>query len=161
MSETGDGHPRGGGGASGARLAWLCWWPALTVLWLALADSRRAEEIVTGLVVGAVGATAAVLVRTERATVLRPRPRWALAALAPLRDWPRDLVALGGALVRRPRGRIVEEPFAATGDDPRDAARQALAEASGSLAPNRIVIGIDAERCVIVSHVLVDDERRS
>ena len=44
MSE--DHGPRGGGGAAGARRAWLRWWVVLTVLWLALADSRRLEEVV-------------------------------------------------------------------------------------------------------------------
>jgi hypothetical protein len=158
MSETEEDRPRGGAGARATARAWLSWWAALTLLWLGLADSRRLEEIVIGLLVGAVGATAAVLVRSERPTVLRARPREVLAALAPLRDWPRDLALLARALVRRPAGRLDEQPFdAGGGDDPRAAARAALAVASGSLAPNRIVIGIDEERGVIVSHVLVDE----
>jgi multisubunit Na+/H+ antiporter MnhE subunit len=152
-----DHGPRGGGGAAGARRAWLGWWVVLTVLWLALADSRRLEEVVAGALVGALGATASVVVRGHREVVLRPRPRWVLEALRPILRWPRDLVALSGALVRRPTGRIVEEPFEATGEDPRAAARRALAVAGGSLAPNTIVVGIDADRGVIVRHELVED----
>jgi multisubunit Na+/H+ antiporter MnhE subunit len=152
-----DHGPRGGGGAAGARRAWLGWWLVLTVLWLALADSRRLEEVVAGVLVGALGATAAVVVRARREVVLRPRPRWVLASLRPALRWPRDLVALAAALVRRPAGRIVEEPFEATGEDPRSAARRALAVAGGSLAPNTIVVGIDADRGVIVRHELVED----
>jgi multisubunit Na+/H+ antiporter MnhE subunit len=152
-----DHGPRGGGGAAGALRAWLGWWVVLTVLWLALADSRRLEEVVAAVLVGALGATASVVVRAQRDVVLRPRPRWILAALRPLLRWPRDLVALARALVRRPTGRIVEEPFEATGEDPRSAARRALAVAGGSLAPNSIVVEIDADRGVLVRHELVED----
>jgi hypothetical protein len=80
-----------------------------------------------------------------------------LEALRPLLRWPRDLLWLARALVLRPRGRIVEVPFEATGDDPHSAARRALAVAGGSLAPNSIVVEIDAERGVLVRHDLVED----
>jgi hypothetical protein len=151
--------PRGGGGAAGARRAWLIWWLLLTALFVALEDSRRLEVLVTAAVVGAFGATAAVIVRARREVVLRPRPRWILEALRTLLRWPGDVVALARALVSRPGGRIVEEPFSATGDDPRSAARRALAVAGGSLAPNSIVVGIDEERGVLVRHELVEPER--
>ena len=153
-----DHGPRGGGGAAGARRAWLGWWLALTVLWLALADSRRLEEIVAGVAVAALGATASVIVRAQRDVVLRPRPRWVLEALQPLGRWPHDLWALLRALSARPTGRIVEEPFEATGEDPRSAARRALAVGGGSLAPNVIVVEIDADRGVLVRHELMGDD---
>ncbi len=157
---SGDHGPRGGGGAPGARRAWLAWWVLLTGLWLALADSRRLEEVVAAILVGAFGATAAVLVRAQRDVVLRPRPRWVLdALLPPLARWPRDLWALTRALVARPRGRIVEEPFEATGEDPRSAARRALAIGGGTLAPNSIVVEIDADRGVLIRHELVEGDR--
>jgi multisubunit Na+/H+ antiporter MnhE subunit len=154
-----DHGPRGGGGAAGARRAWLVWWALLTALWVALADSRRLEEVVAGVLVGALGAAAAVLVRSQREVVLRPRPRWVLDALRPLLRWPHDLWTLARALIARPRGRIVQEPFEATGEDPRSAARRALAIFGGSLAPNGIVVEIDDERGVIVRHELVEEER--
>jgi hypothetical protein len=147
--------PRGGGGAAGARRAWLIWWVLLAALFVALEDSRRLEVLVVAAVVGAFGATAAVVVRARRDVVLRPRLRWILAALRGLLRWPGDLVVLTRALVSRTEGCIVEEPFSATGDDPHDAARRALAVAGGSLAPNSIVVGIDAERGVLVRHDLV------
>jgi multisubunit Na+/H+ antiporter MnhE subunit len=156
MSE--DHGPRGGGGAAGARRAWLAWWPLLTVLWLVLADSRRLEEIIAGVVVGALGATASVIVRAQRDVILRPRPRWVLDALRTFGRWPRDLWALARALPSRPTGRIVEEPFEATGEDPRSAARRALAVVGGTLAPNSIVVEIDADRGVLVRHDLVGDD---
>lgn len=159
MTATAQG-PRGGGGARGAIRAWLGWWLALFALYVALTDSRRAEELVAGLAVGALGATAAVLVRQGREVVLRPRARWVAEELGrALRAWPHDLALLAAALVRRPHGRVVEERVAATGEDPRDAADRALAVAARSVAPNRVVIGIDADRGVLVSHVLVHEER--
>jgi hypothetical protein len=151
--------PRGGGGAAGARRAWLIWWVLLTALFIALEDSRRLEVLVLAAIVGAFGATAAVIVRARREVLMRPRARWILAALRNLLRWPADLVALTGALVRRPRGRIVEEQFSATGEDPESVARRVLAIAGGSLAPNSIVVGIDADRGVLVRHELVERER--
>jgi hypothetical protein len=59
----------------------------------------------------------------------------------------------------RPEGHIVEEPFDATGGDPRDAARRALAVAGGSLSPNSIVVQIDADREVLVRHELMGEDR--
>jgi multisubunit Na+/H+ antiporter MnhE subunit len=153
-----DHGPRGGGGAPGARRAWLGWWVVLAALWLALADSRRPEELAAAVLVGAFGATTSVLVRRHREVVLRPRPRWVLDALRTFLRWPRDLWLLARALVRRPTGRIVEEPFEATCEDPRSAARRALAVAGGTLAPNAIVVGIDPDRGVLVRHELVEDD---
>jgi multisubunit Na+/H+ antiporter MnhE subunit len=149
-------RPRGGGGARGARRAWLAWWVLLMALWLGLTDSRRLQEIVAGVVVAAIGATASVLVRSRREFVMRPRARWIVGALGPpLLNWPRDLALLAVALVRRPRGRIVEEPLAAArGRDPASGARRALAVVGGTLAPNSIVVGVDPERRVIVRHEL-------
>ena len=40
------------------------------------------------------------------------------------------------------------------GESRREAARRALAESFGSLAPNTIVIGIDPERDLILAHQL-------
>jgi multisubunit Na+/H+ antiporter MnhE subunit len=156
MSPGRDG-PRGGGGRRGAVHAGLVWWALLALLYLALVDSRRLEEVVAALVVGAFGAVAALLVRQERGVVLRPRAAEIAAELRTVLAWPRDLVLLARALVRRPSGRVVEAAFEATGDDPHDAARRALAVAGRTLAPNTIVIGVDEERGVLVSHRLEDD----
>jgi hypothetical protein len=153
---AGDHGPRGGGGTRGAVRAWLAWWVLLTALYVALADSRRLEEVVAAVVVGAFGATASLLVRQERDVVLRPRWGTVARELRTVLAWPRDLVLLARALARRPRGRVVEVPFAATGEDPRDAAERAFAVAGRSLAPNQIVIGIDAERGVLAYHELVE-----
>jgi hypothetical protein len=151
--------PRGGGGAAGARRAWLGWWILLIALFVVLSDSRRLEVLVLAVIIGALGATATAVVRGHRDVVLRPRPRWVLDALRGFLRWPGDLVRLARALFLRPEGRIVEERFEATGDDPHDAARRALAVAGGTLAPNSIVVGIDADRGVLVRHDLMGEDR--
>jgi hypothetical protein len=150
-------QPKGGGGTAGAVRAWVAWWVLLTALYVVLVDTRRLQELVAAVIVGALGACAAVLVRRERDLVLRPRPRVIAAELRAALRWPRDLALLAVALVRRPRGRIVEVAFEADVDDPEGAARNALAVAGRSLAPNRVVIEIDDEKGVLRYHELVED----
>jgi multisubunit Na+/H+ antiporter MnhE subunit len=128
---------------------WLVWWVLLTALYVVLVDTRRLQELVAAVVVGAIGATGALLVRHEIDAALRPRPLAAVRELRALLAWPRDLALLAGALVRRPRGRVVEVPFEG------DAAETALAVAGRTLAPNRIVIDVDEERGVLSYHELV------
>jgi multisubunit Na+/H+ antiporter MnhE subunit len=159
MSPGGDG-PRGGGGRRGEVRAWLGWWALLAALYVVLTDSRRLEELVAAGVVGALGATAAVIVRGERELVLRPRPSDVVGELRNVLRWPRDLALLATALVRRPAGRVVEMPFELTGDEARDAGRHALAVAGRSLTPNTIVIAVDEERGVVRAHELVAREER-
>jgi multisubunit Na+/H+ antiporter MnhE subunit len=142
-----------------AVLAWLGWWVALLVLYLALADSRRLEEIVAGAVVAALGATVQALVRREREVSLALTPRMLLDLVRPLRNVPRDLVLLTGVLARRsaPRARTVRVPFAATGRGPHDAAERAVAVLAGSLSPNSVVIEVDEEGGSLLVHRLVDE----
>ena len=130
----------------------------LTLLWLALADSRRLEELVAGMAVGALGATAAVMVRAQRDVVLRPRPRWVLEALRPLGRWPRDLGRSRGRCRHAPTAGSSRSPSRRPARTPADAARRALAVGGGSLAPNAIVVEIDDDRGVLVRHELVGDD---
>jgi multisubunit Na+/H+ antiporter MnhE subunit len=159
MSPGGDG-PRGGGGRRGEVRAWLGWWALLSAFYVVLTDSRRLEELVAAALVGALGATAAALVRREREVVLRPRLADVAAELRHVLRWPRDFALLAVALVRRPSGQVVETPFEPTGDQARDAGRHALAVAGRSLTPNTIVIAVDEERGVVKAHELVAREER-
>src|SRR4051794_13239410 len=116
--------PRGGGGRHGAVRAWLIWWVLCAALWLALIDRVAIAELLTGVVAAAIGATAAVLVRQQRDTVIRPRARWlpavGRAALSLVTDlWPlgRALVARG-ILRRGDVGEVSELPFGAVENDP-------------------------------------------
>jgi hypothetical protein len=44
--------------------------------------------------------------------------------------------------------------FGATREVPADTGRRAVAETVGSLAPNTIVVGVDAERGLLLTHQL-------
>ncbi len=55
---------------------------------------------------------------------------------------------------RRVRGEFRAAPFAATEETPRDTGRRALTEWVGSLSPNTIVVGVDAERGLVLVHQL-------
>src|SRR5919202_3896489 len=147
-------HPR-------AVRAWLVWWALLAALWLALVDTVVVPELVAGAVAAAIAATGAVLVRSQRQVLLRPRAAWAPAALRAIGGFAPDLVPLTKALWRRgvrradERGRLVEVPYAVVGDDPEAAAHRVFTEAIGSFAPNSIVVDIDRERRVLIVHELV------
>ncbi len=151
----------------GALRAWLVWWVLLAALWLALVDTVAAPELVAGAFAAAVAASGAVVVRSRRRVLLRPRPRWLLAAGPAAMRAVTDLRPLAvtlwrAAVLRRPApGRLTEVPYAAVGDDPREAAHRAWTEALGSLAPNTVVVDIDARRQTMVVHQLVptDDPR--
>jgi multisubunit Na+/H+ antiporter MnhE subunit len=145
-----------------AALAFAGWWAVLFGLWLALANRATASEVVAGLVAAAIGAGAAVRVRRQRPVVARAGAAQLLRIAGPLAGVPRDLWRLGRALAqglrgRPPAGRLQEVPFAAGGDDPRAAAHRVLAVAAGSLAPNTIVVDVDAERGRLVVHRLLTE----
>jgi multisubunit Na+/H+ antiporter MnhE subunit len=140
--------------------AWLTWFVLLYALYVLLADNTVLPELLTGVVAAAIGATGATVVRAQRARLLKPRPRMLSGAWRPLLGVFADLVPLTRVLVtrgilRRPtESRVEETPFTALSDSGEDAAERALAEALGSLAPNRVVIGLDHERGVLLTHRL-------
>jgi multisubunit Na+/H+ antiporter MnhE subunit len=141
-------------------VTWLLRWVVLMALWMALVDSAKLAELITGAVGAALAATAAAV--AERETVTRPRLRPALLreAWRPLARVPIETLLVGRALLARVRsrgrrkGRLRAVHFRDRGG--RDAAgRHVLAESLGSLAPNRYVIGIDPEGEYMLVHELV------
>jgi multisubunit Na+/H+ antiporter MnhE subunit len=140
--------------------AWLIWFVLLYPLYVLLADNTTLPELLTGVVAAAIGATGAVVVRAQRTRLLKPRPRMLKGAWRPLLGVFADLLLLAQVLVargllRRPsESRLDETPFTALSGSGEDAAERALAEALGSLAPNSIVVGLDHERGVLVTHRL-------
>ena len=152
--------PSGGGGRSGVVIAWVGWWVASAALYLLLVDTVVLPELVTGAVIAAIGASGATLVRSERRVVMRPRASWLVALWRPLASYPRDLWTLTLALARREaaRGRLYALPFARGTDDARSAARRVLGPTAGSFAPNTFVVGLDAERGLLLVHQLVPSE---
>jgi hypothetical protein len=55
---------------------------------------------------------------------------------------------------RRVRGEFRAAPFKATAETPPATGRRAIAETLGSVAPNTIVVGVDADRGLILVHQL-------
>jgi multisubunit Na+/H+ antiporter MnhE subunit len=134
---------------------WLAWWAVLAALYVLIDDSVLVPELAVGALAAAIGATGATLVHRERRVLLRGDARWLRVLWRPLLGLLTDLWPLVRALPRRGGGQLVEIPFDATTDSPRDTARRALTEALGTLAPNTIVVRIDTERGVVVAHQLV------
>lgn len=155
-------RPLGGGGALGAARAFAIWWVLCAALWLLLTDGVSLPNLVAGAVVAVLGATASVLVRSQRQVILRPRLRWLLAAARPLLALVGDLVPLVRALVTRGllrragTGELMRLPFASGGSDERErSAYRALTSALGSLGPNTIVVELEDEAGLATVHQLV------
>jgi multisubunit Na+/H+ antiporter MnhE subunit len=140
---------------------WLAWWIALAALWLVLDDNPALPELITGAVAAAVGATAAEVVHSQNLVRVRLELRWLRHAWRPLAqlfpDTARVMVALFRTLVlrRRSRGRFRAIPFRSGRDTGAyDTTRRALAKAAGSFTPNSYVVGVDAQRDLILVHQL-------
>ncbi|HEY6692148.1 MAG TPA: hypothetical protein VI006_04810 [Solirubrobacteraceae bacterium] len=141
------------------RRVWLTWWVLLAALYVLIDDSVLLPELVAGALAAAIGATGATLVHRERQVLLKGDVRWLRSLWRPLAGLVGDLWPLVRALPRRGgTGGMVEIPFDATTDGPRDTARRALTEALGTLAPNTIVVRIDTDRGVVIAHQLVSTD---
>ncbi len=145
---------------------WLCWWVFLFVVWILLVLTQATAEVVAGVAVAALGATAAEVVRRSRFVAVSPRgllPRhpWRLATTIVSDCWLLT-VALWRQLRRRDANVGVFRGIAfdaGSDDDPRAAARRAAYTALISLTPNTYVIGIDREQNNILVHELVAGPR--
>jgi multisubunit Na+/H+ antiporter MnhE subunit len=153
------------GGARRIALPWAATALALFAVWLLFVDTREAPQLILGVGVAIIGATGSELVRLQRIAGVRPRPLWLGRLWRPIVTVPRDLWVLLRAAVsalagRPPASRFRAIRFEAGDSDPEDRARQALAESAGSLSPNTIVVGIDADRRELLAHQLVPEENR-
>jgi multisubunit Na+/H+ antiporter MnhE subunit len=135
-------------------------------LWLWLDDTLALPELVTGAVAAAIAASVAEVVLGRAAPRLRWRRRWFRRAWRLPLHVVADLWRLLRVLVltltgqRKSRGRFRAIRFdAGSSDNPEDIARRALAKAAGSVAPNTVVVGIDAARGLILVHQLEPDDR--
>jgi multisubunit Na+/H+ antiporter MnhE subunit len=137
------------------------WWVALAALWLVLDDTVAFPELMTGAAAALIGAVAAEVVHSQGLVRMRIRPGFLRYAWRPLLslipDTVRVMVVLFRQLVLRrpPRGEFRAVRFrAGRPDGARDTARRALAKELGSFAPNSYVIGVDAERDLMLVHQL-------
>jgi multisubunit Na+/H+ antiporter MnhE subunit len=145
-------------------IAWLTWWVLLMSLWVAIDDSFASDELIGGAAVAAAAALLAELVSDQSEVRLRIRAAWLPGALR----LPGQVVqqtflvfgALAGTLITKappPSGRLREVPVTYGGDTPLGETRRVLLTGARSLAPNELVLGIDEERGVMVTHQLVEE----
>lgn len=129
-------------------------------LYLLLIDITDLPELIVGAGAAVIAATGLELAREQGILGESIRWRWLLRFYRPLLRVPGDIAVVSAmallALVRRRPAfgtfRVVR--FEGAGDDAPDTGRHGLAEAAGSLAPNTFVVGVDAERGVILAHQL-------
>jgi hypothetical protein len=141
--------------------AWSAAFIFAGALYLLLIDITDLPELIVGAGAAAIAATGFELAREQRTVGgFRTRLGWLRHVSRPLRTVPSDVVALSVIAVRqliRPRavnGAFRTAPFPCGNDEGLDTGRRALAESLGSFAPNTIIIGVDAEREMLLGHQL-------
>jgi multisubunit Na+/H+ antiporter MnhE subunit len=161
------GEPRRRGGqhpeptARHRAATWVTWWVVLMSLWVAVDDSVQVDELLVGAGAAALAALAAEVAGHQAATRLAIRPGWLVRAIRlpgrVVRDTVTVFAALARTLVTRrpPEGAFRELPLRYGDDSPLGVTRRVLITGAESLAPNTFVLGIDAERDVMVVHQLV------
>jgi multisubunit Na+/H+ antiporter MnhE subunit len=146
----------------GRRWLWraLAVWAGLFGLWMLLAGSVAASEIVVGLLAAAIAAAAVEVVRRQGLVRFRPDPRWLLRVRfipwRTVREFAMVTGALGRSLLgRRVVGRFIAVDAPVRGSDGRSVARRALMAVGASVAPNSYVVDFDRQGGRIIVHQLV------
>lgn len=125
-----------------------------------LIDTTSLPElyVLAGVAVGC--GVAVALAREQGFVEARILPWWLLSSWRLIWKIPSDIAivcfeALAQLVRPRPsRGVFRATAFRATAQTPADTGRRALAETVGSFAPNTIIVGVDAERGLILTHQL-------
>jgi hypothetical protein len=144
------------------RLAWIL---GLGVLigggfYFLLIDTASLPELYVLAGVAVACGLAFVLAREQGFAEGRIVPWWLLHSWRVVPKIPLDIVTLCLEAVsqlaapRSARGVFRAARFGATRQTPDDAGRRALSEWMGSLSPNTIVVGVDAERGLVLVHQL-------
>jgi hypothetical protein len=100
------------------------------------------------------------LAREQGFVEARIVPWWLLRSWRLLWRIPSDIAVLCWEAVdqlvrpRRRRGVFRATRFTATDETPGDVGRRALAETVGSISPNTIIVGVDTERKLLLTHQL-------
>jgi multisubunit Na+/H+ antiporter MnhE subunit len=148
--------------ASRRVVTWLTWWALMMSFWVAIDDSIRSDELLAGAGAAALAAVAADLVGHQAQTRYKIRAAWLLKAFWLPGQVAQETLVVFGALARTlvlrkpsPHGTFTELPVRYGDDTPLGVTRRVLLTGAHSLAPNAFVLGIDAERDVMVVHELV------
>lgn len=148
-------------------LAWSAGWVFAAALYLLLIDITDLPELIVGAVAAAIAATGLELAREQRLMGETVRGRWLVRLYRPFLKVPGDVWRLSGAALAQlvaphaVRGEFRTLRFPADGDEKVEEGRRALAQSFGSFAPNTIIIGVDAERELILGHQLTRTEAAS
>jgi hypothetical protein len=141
-------------------VGWSLGWIGAASLYLLLIDTTDLPELLVGAGAAALAATGFVLARERGVTALVSRLRWLARVYRPVLKVPSDVVALSWLALHQlvaPRATVGEfraVPFRCGDDAALETGRRALAESFGSFAPNTIIIGVDADREVLIGHQL-------
>jgi multisubunit Na+/H+ antiporter MnhE subunit len=143
-------------GGARAALGLMILWLGLAAVWLLYATTVDPPELVAGLVAGAFGVAAVLVVRRQRLVRFSLMwawllPAWRLPARVVVDTW-----RVLAAVVSRLRGRTVAgrfrtEPFPG-GRGGRDTSRRVLATAGRSLPPGTYVVGFDEDDDLVLVH---------
>ncbi|MGB9183422.1 MAG: Na+/H+ antiporter subunit E, partial [Solirubrobacteraceae bacterium] len=139
---------------------WATGWLLASLLYLLLIDITDLPELIVGAGAAALAATGFELAREQQVAGLAARLRWLAQLHRPLLRVPVDIVTVSWVAARqlvRPRavnGQFRSVPFRCGGDERLEMGRRALAESLGSFAPNTIIVGVDADRELLLGHQL-------
>ncbi len=137
----------------------VCWLLA-AALYLLLIDVSDVPELIVGAGAASLAAAGFELTRERQIADLRTRRRWCRRLYRPMLKVPSDIVAVSVAAVRQLRhpravnGEFRAVRFRCRDDERLETGKRALAESFGSFAPNTIIVGVDAERELILGHQL-------
>ena len=142
---------------------WLAWWVLMMAFWVMIDDSLALDELLAGAGAAALAAFAAEIITRQGNVRLRARPggRAAVVLLRLPGQVARDTMTVFGALARTlatgrpPDGGYAEVPLPFGEHTPAGETRRLLLTGARSLAPNEFVLGMDADRDVMVVHRLV------
>lgn len=135
--------------------SWLAWFAGLFGLWLLLVGTVATLELVAGLCAGAIGATAAEVVRSLGLLRFRVERAWLARTPARLAQVVPDFFLVVAVLARPRGGAFRTLPFPTGGERAVDDGRRAWAAFVGSFAPNRLVVDLDRETGEALVHDLV------
>ncbi len=137
----------------------LCWVLA-GGLYLLLIDTISLPELLVGAGATTLAAIGLLLASDQGVLGAGFRWQWLARAWRPIVKVPPDIAAVSATALRQlvapraVRGQFRSVHFGGGENDRIETGRRALAESLGSFAPNTIVIGVDAERELILAHQL-------
>jgi hypothetical protein len=145
-------------------VSWLTWWVLMMALWVAVDDSFESDELLVGAGVAAFAALAAELVSDQAGVRFAIRAVWLARTLELPGQVVQQTVLVFAALARTlftkappPSGRFKELTISYGDETPLGVTRRVLLIGAKSLAPNEFVLGLDADRDVMVTHQLVEE----